>query len=115
MCVQQNPALRLADVLQEFVSGMARTIHKGNEIIVAQHGRAADGGFRGKRECCGQRRCRKWWSKSTAISANRSKNSSAVNSQAAKQHCNRHNKPASSILSSRAAARNIDTARLHGI
>jgi len=34
MCVRQNPALRLADVLQEFVSGVARTIHKGNEIIV---------------------------------------------------------------------------------
>ncbi len=34
MYVRHNPALRLADVLQEFVSGVARTIHRGNEIIV---------------------------------------------------------------------------------
>jgi hypothetical protein len=34
MCVRQNPALRLADVLQEFVSGVVRTNHKGNDIIV---------------------------------------------------------------------------------
>ena len=31
---EPGQALRLADVLQEFVSGVARTIHKGNEVIV---------------------------------------------------------------------------------
>jgi len=34
MCVRQNPALKSGEVLKEFVSGVARTIHKGNEIIV---------------------------------------------------------------------------------
>ena len=34
VCAQQNPTLRASDVLQEFVAGVIRTIHKGNEIIV---------------------------------------------------------------------------------
>ena len=31
---RQNPTLRAMDVLQEFVAGVIRTIHKGNEFIV---------------------------------------------------------------------------------
>ena len=34
VCAQQNPTLRASDVLQEFVAGVIRTSHKGNEIIV---------------------------------------------------------------------------------
>ena len=34
VCARQNPTLRVSDVLQEFVAGVIRTIHKGNEIIV---------------------------------------------------------------------------------
>ena len=34
VCAQQNPTLRASNVLSEFVAGVKRTIHKGNEIIV---------------------------------------------------------------------------------